>query len=291
MGTPVTHPDFNPNTLANDLAVVELVATRVSAAPTRRSRAKGSSAGSSASTTRSRGRASPSTTSARRSTRGVLPELSRLRARRARRSAALVRTRRWPTISASRRLAMRRLLEAVGLPDVEPDAPIRDDDAELLEVAAASASPPVCPRRPCFARCACSRSTSTAWPSTSERCSAPTCRIGLIAAGMPRAQMLEASAEVRQTARGAGFPGFAPDPPAPAGATAVREHGRAVGAAVRRGRGASTDRTTTPEAIVFVDLSGFTRLTEELGDEQAAERQPRARERRAHGRRPHTGAA
>ena len=27
-----------------------------------------------------------------------------------------------------------------------------------------------------------------------------------------------------------------------------------------------------PEAIVFVDLSGFTRLTEELGDEQAAER-------------------
>ena len=93
----------------------------------------------------------------------------------------------------------------------------------------------------------------------------------MIASGVPRAQMLEASAEIRQQLVELGF------------RTSFLIHRRLLERqqfentaeqlellfdeiGVRR----RTDHA--PEAVVFVDLSGFTRLTEELGDEQAAER-------------------
>lgn len=161
----------------------------------------------------------------------------------------------------------RALLEGIGLPDVDVDAPIRDDDAELFALAA--------------------RALATGLPEESllqtfrlfaehlDRLAEHQRSVfrrdvqdRLLDGGMPRAQMLEASAAIRGQLVELGF--------------------RASNVVHRRllerqqfentaeqleillhEVGIRRRVDTDPPAVAFVDLSGFTRLTETQGDEVA----------------------
>lgn len=164
----------------------------------------------------------------------------------------------------------RRLLEAIGLPEVEPDAPIRDDDAELFEVAAGAIGAGL-PEETVLRTLRVFAEHLDRMAEHQRALFRSDVQDRMIGAGMPRARMLEESAEIRQRLVTLGF------------RASHLIHRRLLERqqfentaeqlevlfdelGVRR----RTDHA--PEAIVFVDLSGFTRLTEELGDEQAAER-------------------
>jgi adenylate cyclase len=162
------------------------------------------------------------------------------------------------------------MMEALGLPDVDMNAPVREDDAELLELAA-----------------------SVTRTGTDEATLLRTLRVfaeqldrmaahqrgffrrdvqdRMLAGGMSRGEMLAASAPIRQLLIGISFRAShlihrrllennAFENTAEQLEILLEEAG------VRR----CPDRD--PPAMVFVDLTGFTRLTEEEGDESAADR-------------------
>ena len=202
-------------------------------------------------------------------TRGVLPELSRLVL------GKPVGLRPHTHAQVAEELGldpavMGRFLQALGLPEAEPDAPIRDDDAELLGFGAAAIGAGL-PEETVLRTLRVFAEHLDRMAEHQRALFRTDVQDRMIASGMPRAQMLEVSAEVRQQLVELGF------------RTSFLIHRRLLERqqfentaeqlellfdeiGVRR----RTDHA--PEAIVFVDLSGFTRLTEELGDEQAAER-------------------
>jgi adenylate cyclase len=165
---------------------------------------------------------------------------------------------------------MRRFLEAIGLPEVEPDAPIRDDDAELFEVGAAA----IAAGLPAETVLRTLRVFAEHLDRMAEHQRAlfrADVQDRMIASGVPRAQMLQASAEIRRQLVDLAF------------RTSFLIHRRLL----ERQQFENTSEQLemlfdevgvrrradhAPEAIVFVDLSGYTRLTEEQGDEHAAER-------------------
>jgi len=165
---------------------------------------------------------------------------------------------------------MGRFLQALGLPEAEPDAPIRDDDAELLGFGAAAIGAGL-PEETVLRTLRVFAEHLDRMAEHQRALFRTDVQDRMIASGVPRAQMLEESAEIRQQLVDLGF------------RTSFLIHRRLLERqqfentaeqlellfdeiGIRR----RTDHA--PEAIVFVDLSGFTRLTEELGDEQAAER-------------------
>jgi len=202
-------------------------------------------------------------------TRGLLPELSRLLL------AEPVGLRARSHVQVAQDLGltvdfMRRLLEAIGLPGIEPESPIRDDDAELFEVAAAALATGL-PEETVLR-------TLTVFAEHLDRMAEHQRALfrsdvqdRMIASGMPRGQMLEASAATRQRLVTLGF------------RTSYLIHRRLLERQQFENTaeqlellldevGVRRRADPAPEAIAFVDLSGFTRLTEEQGDEQAAER-------------------
>jgi adenylate cyclase len=164
----------------------------------------------------------------------------------------------------------RRLLESIGLPEVEPDAPIRDDDAELLELAAGALAAGL-PDETVLRTLRVFAEHLDRMAEHQRALFRSDIQDRMIAAGVPRARMLEQSAEVRQSLVALGF------------RASHLIHRRLLERQQFENTaeqlellfdelGVRRRADHAPEAIVFVDLSGFTRLTEELGDEQAAER-------------------
>jgi adenylate cyclase len=165
---------------------------------------------------------------------------------------------------------MGRYLQALGLPEADPDAPIRDDDAELLEVGAAALGAGL-PEETVLTTLRVFAEHLDRMAEHQRALFRGDVQDRMIAAGVPRAQMLEASAEVRQQLVSLGF------------RTSFLIHRRLLERQQFENTAEHLDllfdelgvrrRTDhAPEAIAFVDLSGFTRLTAELGDEPAAER-------------------
>jgi adenylate cyclase len=163
-----------------------------------------------------------------------------------------------------------RFLEALGLPEVEPDAPIRDDDAELLEFGAAATGAGL-PEETVLRTLRVFAEHLDRMAEHQRALFRSDVQDRMIASGVPRAQMLEESAEIRRQLVDLGF------------RTSFLIHRRLLERQQfentseqlemlfdELGLRRRTDHA--PEAIVFVDLSGFTRLTEEQGDELAAER-------------------
>jgi adenylate cyclase len=165
---------------------------------------------------------------------------------------------------------MGRYLQALGLPEADPDAPIRDDDAELLEVGAAALGAGL-PEETVLTTLRVFAEHLDRMAEHQRALFRGDVQDRMIAAGVPRAQMLEASAEGRQQLVSLGF------------RTSFLIHRRLLERQQFENTAEHLDllfdelgvrrRTDhAPEAIAFVDLSGFTRLTAELGDEPAAER-------------------
>jgi adenylate cyclase len=165
---------------------------------------------------------------------------------------------------------MGRALEALGLPQIELDAPIRDDDAELLEAAAAAIGAGL-PEDTVLRTLRVFAEHLDRMAEHQRALFRSDVQDRMIASGMPRAGMLEASAEIRQQLVSLGF------------RTSFLIHRRMLERQQFENTaeqlellfdelGLRRRADHAPEAIVFVDLSGFTRLTEELGDEEAAER-------------------
>jgi adenylate cyclase len=165
---------------------------------------------------------------------------------------------------------VRAVLEALGLPDVDLDAPIREDDAEMLGLAASALGTGLPPET--LIR------TLGVFAEHLDRMAEHQRALfrrdiqdRLLAAGMPRAQMLEASAAIRSRLVELGFR-----------ASSLIHHRLLERQQFENTaeqmelllQEAGIRRRPDPEppGIVFVDLSGFTRLTEEEGDEGAAER-------------------
>lgn len=165
---------------------------------------------------------------------------------------------------------MDRFLQSLGLPEVDPGASIREDDAELLRLGASAIAAGL-PEETVLRTLRVFAEHLDRMAEHQRALFRADVQDRMIAAGMPRAQMLEASAEVRQRLVEMGF------------ATSLLIHRRLL----ERQQFENTSEQLellfdelgvrrradhAPEAIVFVDLSGFTRLTEELGDEEAAGR-------------------
>jgi len=202
-------------------------------------------------------------------TSGVLPELSRLVL------GEPVGLRRQTHAQVAEQVGidpalMGRFLQALGLPEVEPDAPIRDDDAELLGFGAAAIGAGL-PEETVMRTLRVFAEHLDRMAEHQRALFRSDVQDRMIDAGLPRAQMLEASAEVRQRLVELGF------------RTSLLIHRRLLERQQFENTaeqlellfdelGIRRRSDHAPEAIVFVDLSGFTRLTEELGDEQAAER-------------------
>ena len=163
----------------------------------------------------------------------------------------------------------RRLLEAVGLPEADVDAPVSDDDAELFELAAGAVTAGL-PEQAVLTTLRVFAEHLDRMAEHQRALFRSDVQDRMIAAGVPRARMLEQSAEIRQRLVGLGF------------RASNLIHRRLLERqqfentaeqlellfdeiGVRR----RTDHA--PEAVVFVDLSGYTRLTQEIGDELAAE--------------------
>ena len=202
-------------------------------------------------------------------TSGVLPELSRLVL------GEPVGLRPQTHADVARELGldpalMDRFLQALGLPEAEPDAPIRDDDAELLGFGAAAIGAGL-PDETVLRTLRVFAEHLDRMAEHQRALFRTDVQDRMIDAGMPRARMLEESAGIRQRLVDLGF------------RTSFLIHRRLLErqqfentseqlellfdeVGVRRRAGHA------PESIVFVDLSGFTRLTEEQGDELAAER-------------------
>ncbi|HEX7246552.1 MAG TPA: adenylate cyclase regulatory domain-containing protein, partial [Actinomycetota bacterium] len=163
-----------------------------------------------------------------------------------------------------------RLLEALGLPDTSLDAPIREDDAELFAVAAEAIG-----------------------AGLSEDTLLRTFRIfaehldriaehqrvlfrkdvqdRMLAAGMPRAEMLEASGQIRGRLLELSFRGSHLIHRRLLERNAFENSAEQMELLLEE-VGVRRRPQRDPQAIVFVDLSGFTRMTEDEGDERAAER-------------------
>ena len=164
----------------------------------------------------------------------------------------------------------RRVLQALGLPDVDLEAPIRDDDAELLEVAAKAVAEGL-PEETLLVTMQVFAEHLDRMAEHQRTLFRRDIQDRLLATGMPRAKVLEASAAIRERLVSLGY--------------------RASHLIHRRLLERQQFENTTeqlemllheigirrrpdpePSAIVFVDLSGFTALTEAEGDERAVER-------------------
>jgi len=164
----------------------------------------------------------------------------------------------------------RRVLEVMGLPDAQFEAPIREDDAELFELAAAATDAGL-PEETVLRTLRVFAEHLDRMAEHQRALFRSDVQDRMIASGVPRPQMLEASAEIRQRLVTLGYRAshlihrrFLERQQFENTSEQLELLFDEVG--VRR----RTDHV--PEAIVFVDLSGFTRLTEEEGDELAAER-------------------
>lgn len=162
------------------------------------------------------------------------------------------------------------MMQALGLPDIELDDRIREDDADLLEVAATALRAGLPPET--FLQ------SLRIFAEHLDRIAEHQRTLfrrdiqdGMLKRGMPRAEMLAASAAVREVLIELSF--------------------RASHLIHRRMLERHAFENTTeqieilldeagvrrrpdhdPPAMVFVDLSGYTRMTAEEGDERAAER-------------------
>jgi adenylate cyclase len=165
---------------------------------------------------------------------------------------------------------MGRFLQAVGLPEVDPDAPVRDDDAELVGVGAAAMGAGL-PEETVLRTLRVFAEHLDRMAEHQRALFRSDVQDRMIEAGVPRAQMLEQSAEIRKRLVDLGF------------RTSFLLHRRMLERQQFENTaeqlellfdelGIRRRSDHAPEAIVFVDLSGFTRLTRELGDEQAAQR-------------------
>jgi adenylate cyclase len=165
---------------------------------------------------------------------------------------------------------MGRFLQAVGLPEVDPDAPVRDDDAELVGVGAAAMGAGL-PEETVLRTLRVFAEHLDRMAEHQRALFRSDVQDRMIEAGVPRAQMLEQSAEIRRRLVDLGF------------RTSFLLHRRMLERQQFENTaeqlellfdelGIRRRSDHAPEAIVFVDLSGFTRLTRELGDEQAAQR-------------------
>jgi adenylate cyclase len=163
-----------------------------------------------------------------------------------------------------------RFLGALGLPEAEPDAPIRDDDAELLEVGAAAIGTGL-PEETVMRTLRVFAEHLDRMAEHQRALFRSDVQDRMIESGVPRTRMLEESAEIRQRLVELGF------------RTTFLVHRRLLERQQFENTaeqlellfdelGVRRRSDHAPEAIVFVDLSGFTRLTEEEGDELAAER-------------------
>jgi adenylate cyclase len=164
----------------------------------------------------------------------------------------------------------RRLLEVMGLPDAQFDTPIREDDAELFELAAAATDAGL-PEETVLRTLRVFAEHLDRMAEHQRALFRSDVQDRMTASGVPRPQMLEASAEVRQRLVTLGYRAshlihrrFLERQQFENTSEQLELLFDEIG--VRR----RTDHA--PEAIVFVDLSGFTRLTEEEGDELAAQR-------------------
>ena len=201
--------------------------------------------------------------------RGVLPELSRLVL------AEPVGLRPQTHAQMAEDLGldhalMGRFLQALGLPEAEPDAPIREDDAEILEFGASAIGAGL-PEETVLRTLGVFAEHLDRMAEHQRALFRSDVQDRMIDAGMPRAQMLEASAEIRQRLVELAF------------RTTFLIHRRLLERQQFENTaeqlellfdelGVRRRADHAPESIVFVDLSGFTRLTEEQGDELAAER-------------------
>lgn len=165
---------------------------------------------------------------------------------------------------------VREMLAGLGLPDVDLDAPIREDDAELLGLAAAALEAGLSPQT-LFLTLRVFAEHLDRMAEHQRALFRREVQDGLLATGMPRAQMLEASAVIRGRLVALGF------------RVSNLIHRRLLERQqfentaeqmelLLQEAGIRRRPDPEPPAIVFVDLSGFTRLTEEEGDEGAAER-------------------
>lgn len=98
----------------------------------------------------------------------------------------------------------RRLLEAVGLPEVEPDAPISDDDAELFELAAGALAAGL-PEETVLTTLRVFAEHIDRMAEHQRALFRSDIQDRMIASGAPRARMLEESAEIRQRLVALGF--------------------------------------------------------------------------------------
>ena len=165
---------------------------------------------------------------------------------------------------------VRGMMEALGLPDVELDAPVREDDAELLRVAAAVASTGL-PEDTVLRTLRIFAEHLDRMAEHQRGLFRRDVQDRMLASGMSRAEMLRASAPVRQFLVGISF------------RTSHLIHRRLLERHAFENTaeqfeilldeiGVRRRPERDPAAIVFVDLSGYTRLTEEEGDERAADR-------------------
>jgi adenylate cyclase len=97
-----------------------------------------------------------------------------------------------------------RLLEAVGLPEADPDAPIRDDDAELFELAAGAVAAGL-PEETVLQTLRVFAEHLDRMAEHQRALFRSDVQDRMSAAGVPRARMLEQSAETRQRLVALGF--------------------------------------------------------------------------------------
>jgi adenylate cyclase len=165
---------------------------------------------------------------------------------------------------------VREMLAGLGLPDVDLDAPIRADDAELLSLAAGALETGL-PPETLFRTLRVFAEHLDRMAEHQRALFRRDVQDRLLASGMARAEMLEASAAIRGRLVGLGF------------RVSNLIHRRLLERQqfentaeqielLLQEAGIRRRPDPEPAAIVFVDLSGFTRLAQEEGDEGAAER-------------------
>jgi len=162
-----------------------------------------------------------------------------------------------------------RVLDALGLPDVELDSPIREDDAELLEVAATVLHAGL-PEETLLLTLRIFAEHLDRIAEHQRGLFRRDIQDSMMREGVPRAQMLEESARTREhlvelSYRAAHLIHRRMLERHAFENTAEQMELLLDEAGVRR----RPDHD--PAAIAFVDLSGFTRMTQEEGDEHAAE--------------------
>lgn len=164
----------------------------------------------------------------------------------------------------------RRVLHALGLPEVDLEVPIRDDDAELLEVAARAVAEGL-PEETLLVTMQVFAEHLDRMAEHQRTLLRRDIQDRLLATGMARAQVLEASAAIRERLVSLGY------------RASHLIHRRLLERQQFENITAQLElllheigirRRPDPEpsAIVFVDLSGFTAFTAAEGDDRAVER-------------------